>query len=105
MATTRTILILTYWSPLVIVRPVLAGMAARTIRLIRRVGPGNHFSIGLVAGRTGEVATVIERLERRRRVPELIRCKRIGVVADVAFLGGHEVAIVLAGGGYAVVTR
>jgi len=48
---------------LMFVLPVIAGMTTRTIGLIRRELPLDNLGVRLMTGSTGQVTSVIERLE------------------------------------------
>lgn len=81
-----------------LVRPrlVVAGVTASTVRLKRRVPPGNEFRVGLVASSAQQVAAVILWLVGQRRVTVVGRYPRNSDVAGIAFLGGAEVVRILA---------
>ena len=81
---------------------VIAGVATRAIRSVRRVGPGDDFGVGAVASGALQVAAMIERLVRCRRMPEFVGAEAIGVVAGTAFPGGAEVTGILADRDHAV---
>lgn len=81
---------------LVFAGTIVAGMAARTVRLERRILPGNDLGVLLMTVCASQVAAMIQWFKRRRSVTELVRCKRNGVVAAVAFLSRAKMAVILA---------
>ncbi len=80
-------------------------MTTRTVWLVGRRRVGDKLCITEMASRTRQVAAMIERLIRQARVRKRIRNPPGGHMADVALLRRYKVPVVLAGGGYAVVTR
>ena len=88
-----------------LVRPgfVVAGMAARAVRLERRVPPVDDIRVVLMTFRTREIAAMILRLIWQPGVAVVRRCPGIRIVTDAAVLCGVEVARVLAGRCRAVV--
>ena len=86
------------WARLVAIR-----MAAGTVGLERRVPPDDDLGVGLMALGARQIATMVERLERCGRVPEVVGRPGICIVATVAFLRSAKVAGVLAGRDDAVV--
>lgn len=89
---------------LVLVGAVIIGVTARTIRLERSVLPGDDLCILLMAFRAIQIAAMVEWFERCRRVAELVRNKRIGVMAAVTLLTRTEVTVVLTNRDHVVVT-
>ena len=89
----------------VFVRTIIAGMTTRTVGLEGGVLPDNHFRVVLVAVGTGEVAAMVKRFKRCRRVSEIVRLEGIGVVALIALPGRHKMSGILADCGCAIVTR
>ena len=91
-------------SRFVLVRSIVARMTTRTVRLERRILPGDGLGIGFVAFRTLQVAAVILRLVRQRRMTVICRCPGIGGMAHVALQRRAEVIRVLTRRDCAVVT-
>lgn len=79
---------------LMFIGPVVPGMATSTVRLERRILPRNGLGVRLVTLGTLQVAAMIQWLIGQRRMTELVRCKRVGVVALVAFLLRYEVTVI-----------
>lgn len=88
----------------VLAGPIVTRMTTRTVRLERRILPGDGLGIGFVAFRTLQVATVILRLVRQRRMTVICRCPGIGGMAHVALQRRAEVIRVLTRRDCAVVT-
>lgn len=80
-------------------------MTSGAIRLERRIRPVDRFRIALMACGTGQVAPVIQRLERQAGMREVVRQPTGRVVADATVLLGVEVTLILAGRRNAVVAR
>ena len=85
-------------------RPIIASVTARTIGLERRVLPGDSLSIGLMTGRTLQIASVILWLVGQGRVAIICRRPGVGGMAHVALHCRAEVVRILTGGDRAVVT-
>lgn len=83
-------------SPIVRAGLVISRMTAGAIGSVCRVSPRDDFSVGPMAHRALQVATMIEWLIWRCRVAEFVRAEAIGVVAGIAFSGRAKVTDVLA---------
>ena len=90
------------WSPL---RLKVTRMTSGAIRLECRIRPVDRFRIALMACGTGQVAPVIQRLERQAGMREVVRQPAGGVVADATVLLRVEVTLILASRRNAVVAR
>lgn len=88
---------------LVLVGSIVACVAAGAIWLECCVLPDDDFTVVLVTRGAIKIATMVQRLEWRRRMPEFIRNERVGVVAAVAFERGDKMPGVLADGSIAIV--
>lgn len=91
---------------MLLVRPrlVIAGVTARTVRLKRRVPPGDEFRVGLVASSAQQVAAVILWFVGQRHVTIVCGHPRVRDVAGITFLCGAEVTRVLTDRRDAIVT-
>jgi len=85
-------------------RLVVAGVTSCTVRLKRRVSPGNEFRIGLVTRGAQQVAAMILRLVGQGHVAVVSGRPRVRDVAGIAFLCGAEVTRVLTDRCCAIVT-
>lgn len=83
---------------------VVVRVTARAFRLVSRRLPVNYLRIALVTPGAVEIATMVQRLVRQRRVREVVGQPGRRVVTIVAFPGGNEVAWIYAGRYRAIVT-
>lgn len=93
------ILSLLVWSRFIFVR-----VTCCAIRLERRVSIVNLFGVSLVTIRALQIAAMIQRLKRQRRMAVIRRHPSIGGMAHIALNRGAEVILVLADRLHAVMT-
>lgn len=78
-----------------LVGSVVAGVATRTIGLKCRELPGDHFRVALVTIGTREIAAMILRVIRQRRVLVIRRRPSVVVMTHIALFRGAEMVLIL----------
>lgn len=81
---------------LVLVRAIVIGVTTGTVGLERSVLPDDDLRVVLMTVATSQIAAVIQRLERRTCVTEIIRYEGVRVVAEITFQRGDKVSRILA---------
>ena len=90
---------------LVGIRPVSAGMASGTVRLIGWELPDYGFRVRLMAGHARWIDRMIERLVHERRVRKVMRNPGKRLMTGVTLAGSNEVIRSLANRGDTVMAR